>query len=301
MTTSRWSRIAAAAAAVALVLVIVGVLDRTSSVAYALEQTLEANRGPRSFHERGLAAIVREPDMPAFIDELLAQVDPTVTMTFLHEARARGRITTRTFAPAAEGEPIRLVATMPGEPHWRDVYLIDPETKLVQRVERIARRDGVDELQRRTDYLAYNRPLDPGVFVLDLPDDVVLVDQAAGDVGLTRGEATGEAVAGRVARGLLEALVAGDHDRAGRLAGGLPADRVGAFMGERFGVERWLRVVSVGDAVRDAAYDLTGFLCVPCEVEVLRDGRTAVLEITLGIRPVEGRPDRWAFAGTCGD
>jgi hypothetical protein len=330
--------------------------NRSTAVAYALEQTLEANRGLRSFHarsetntehgwesteiwlqmdqesnlrrlrmdlshadggpkvviwaqnkarvwfkERNLAVVVNEPQMPAYLQDLLAQVDPNVTMEFLHKAQAAGRIDVQTIEPDRADGPVQLVATFPDDPNWKDVYLIDPETKLVQKEESFSFQDDEYQLQRRTEYLEYNRPLAGEVFALDLPEDVTFIDQTVQELGLARGDLTDEQVAVQVAREFFEALIAGDHARAGQLAEGLPADRVPQYMRELFGADEFLRLVSVGPATRDSAYTETRFLCVPCEIEVLINGQTTVVNPVLGIRPVHDRPDRWTFSGTCED
>jgi hypothetical protein len=352
----RWPALATAAAVILVTALAIAFLDRSTAVAYALEQTLEANRGLRSFHarsetntehgwesteiwmqldeesnllrlrmdlshadggpkvviwaqnkarvwfkERNLAVVVSEPQMPAYLQDLLAQVDPNVTMRYLHKARAAGRIDVQTIEPDRADGPVQLVATSPDNPNWKDVYAIDPETKLVQKEESFSFQDDEYHLQRRTEYLEYNRPLAGEVFALDLPKDVTVIDQTVGEIGLARGDMTDEQVAVQVARKLFEALIARDHARAGQLAEGLPADRVPQFMRELFGADEFLRLVSIGQATRDSAYAETGFLCVPCEIEVLINGETVVVKPVLGMRPVHDRPDRWAFSGTCED
>ncbi|MHC5016035.1 MAG: LolA family protein [Planctomycetota bacterium] len=315
----RWPALATAAAVILVAGLAIAFLERSTAAAYALEQTLEANRELRSFHarsesntehgwesteiwmqmdeegnllrlrmelshadggpkvvvwaqnkarvwfkERNLAVVVSEPQMPAYLQDLLAQVDPNVTMEYLHKARAAGRIDVRTIEPDRADSPVQLVATFPDNPNWKDVYLIDPETKLVQKEESFSFQDDEYHLQRRTEYLEYNRPLAGDVFELDLPADVAVIDQTVQEIGLARGELTDEQVAVQIARQLFEALIDRDYARAGQLAEGLPADRVPQFMRELFGVDEFLRVVSIGQATRDFAYGETGFLCVPC-------------------------------------
>ena len=340
----RWPALATAAAVILVTALAIVFLDRSTAVAYALAQTLEANRELRSFHarseantehgwefteiwlqmdeesnllrlrmdlshadggpkvviwaqnkarvwfkERNLAVVVSEPQMPAYLQDLLAQVDPKVTMEYLHKARAAGRINVQTIEPDREDAPVQLVATFPDNPNWKDVYLIDPETKLVQKEESFSFQNDEYHLQRRTEYLEYNRPLAGDVFELDLPEDVAVIDQTVREIGLARGDMTDVQVAVGVARELVEALIARDHARAGQLAEGLPADRVPQFMRELLGVDEFLRVVSIGQATRDSAYAETGFLCVPCEIEVLINGQATVVNPVLGIRPVHGQ------------
>ncbi len=251
------------------------------------------------FKTRGMVVTVNDPKMPDFVHDLQAQGDPRVTMRFLRKAQDAGRICLETIEPTRAGEPIELRSTFHGNTDWMDVYRIDPVSRLAQSEESFARMEGEYQLQRRVEYLAYDRPIDPAVFVLDLPEGVVLIDQTQPTIGLLRGASTEQEVAERVARRFFEALVAGDDATAARLAGGLPAEQLRPLLGDLFGINSIGRVIAIGEAVPDAANAGTGFLCVPCDLEVPGESGVEIVRVTLGIRPVEGQPDRWAIGGTC--
>ena len=94
------------------------------------------------------------------------------------------------------------------------------------------------------------------------------------------------------ARQFFEALIVEDYTRAGRLYSGMPA----AKMAEVFGKFKFLRIVSIGQPRphRDPA---TGFLQVPCQVEIEADGERSIITPTANVRRVIGQPGRWAIGG----
>ena len=55
--------------------------------------------------------------------------------------------------------------------------MVNPNTKLVERMTIYRRHDGQWEQAGHIEYLEYNKEIDPQVFQLDLPKDVITVDQ----------------------------------------------------------------------------------------------------------------------------
>ena len=82
-----------------------------------------------------------------------------------------------TEEPAKEGEPITLTVTSKDKPDQRAVYVVNPNTKLVERMTIYRQHDGQWEQVGLIEYLDYNKEIDPRVFQLDLPKDVMTVDQ----------------------------------------------------------------------------------------------------------------------------
>jgi len=344
---SNWTKLATAAA----VIIVVGVLSaitfhQSAKPAYAIEQTIEANRGLRYVHirmesptfgssgeawvrlneqgemqqfrmdcpdtEDGPKVVVWQANkaevwfkrkksllttysskLVASFPNMVKAFDPKAVTEALYKAQADGRMTIETKMPTAKGEPITLVATSvpPGE--RREVYSVDPATLLVTRVERY-RKDGAEyKLQSRWHYLEYNQEPDANVFVLDVPADVMRVDETTQVIGLPKGDLTDEQITVQVVREFFEALIARDYAKAGQLFSGIPA----AKMEEMFGKMKVLRIVSIGEP-KPHWIPGVGGMVVPCSVEIEVDGQKTVWERKPAVRPVgESQPDRWAIHG----
>ena len=119
-----------------------------------------------------------------------------------------------------------------------------------------------------------------------------IIEMVLQEIGLAKGDLTDEEIAVEVVRQFLEAMIAEDYAKAGRLCGGIPA----ATMKEQFGRAHHVRVVSLGTPTPHPD-PRTRFLCVPCEVEVSEGGATSLKSIVANVRPVYGQPDRWAIGG----
>ena len=171
--------------------------------------------------------------------------------------------------------------------------MINQATLLLESKDRYRLVNGQSQPLGRDEFLSYNQPIDPAMFVLDnLPAEVIRVDMTRTDVGMARGSMTEEQIAEKVAREFFEALVAEEYDKAGLLIGGLQGDALKAKLGMKF-----VRIVSIGKAGPHPNPGTRGWV-VPCEVEVQKDGQTSVETFPrLGVRPVYGQPDRWAVFG----
>ena len=174
--------------------------------------------------------------------------------------------------------------------------MINQATLLLESKSRYRLADGQSQLLGTDEFLSYNQPIEPNMFVLDnLPADVMRVDMTRTDVGLARGSLTEEQIAEKVAREFFEALVAEDYAKAGLLYGGLQGDALKAMLTKE-GM-KIVRIVSIGKAGPYPNPATRGW-AVPCEVETQKDGQTSVMpRPTLGVRPVQGQPDRWVVFG----
>jgi hypothetical protein len=213
-------------------------------------------------------------------------------MEQLHQAQSKGKVKIETQASSKAGGPITLVVSFNDAPGKREIYQVDPETKLVEQVKRYRLVDGKYELTDSVDFLEYNQPIPPATFILNAPADVTRIDWTTQEVGLPKGDLTDNEISVKVAREFFEALIARDYGRAGSIFSGMPA----ANMKEVFGKIEFLRIVSVGDPTPhpDAR---THFLQVPCEVELRVNGITHFKKFMPNIRAVEGQPDRWLIGG----
>ena len=341
---SNWTKLAAAAAAIMAAAGLWMAVGRPGGPAYAIEDTLAANRALRSFHIRiepsgdgigeawaqldGRGALVRlRMDFPATEDgpkvvvweadralvwlqakksavavrerglleqfpRMMSLFDPKMAMEELSLAISRGKASLGACRPSSDGNSISLTVAYQDQPGRMDLFKVDARSKLVLEVERRQVKDGAETVVSRREYLDYNLAADPATFDLDLPPEVLRVDQAGQEVGLARGDLTDDQVAVKVAREFFEALIGRDYASAGNLLGGLPAEKVR----DLFGRMDFLRIVSIGQP-RLHPDRRTQFLQVPCQVELEVNGEKSVKEFVPNIRAVYGRPDRWAIGG----
>ena len=334
--------VAAAATALAASLILYVSLLSSSSAAYALEPTVQANNHVTSYHakitpaaELGEVWVQLKPDgtplrarwdlqspddgaKVVIFSEGKAEIwfkdkkthsfivdtngftmvmkersifDPKHAFEELQAAKAQGRVQVETKEPTNEDEPIILTATPAGSSDRRDVYEIDPVTKLVKRVKHY-RYKGFFRWAEvgLVEYLDYNKEIDPKVFQLDLPKDVTTVDQINRKPGLVKGQLTREQIATKVAREFFEALIAADYEKAGLMCAGMPA----AKTKEVFGRFKFFRIVETGRATIDPERRA---LVVPIKVEWEGKERKEVRQFSPAVRPVAGQPDRWEICG----
>ncbi len=345
---SHWTKLGAAAAVIVAAAVLFPIaLDETAAPAYAIEQTIEANRAVRAiqvsfepagggvgemwaqfddggglirlrmdfpntpgdgpkvviweddkakvwFKRKKTACIVHERNtlrqMPP--GDRQAFFNPKAAGEELLEARAREDTCIETTEPSAPGDPITLTVTKGGQDEVRLVFQVDPETKLLRQIEKHERKGDTYVFRSRVKYVAYNASVDPNAFVLDIPDDVLCVDQTDPEIGLAKGDLTSKQIAAKVAREFFVALIAKDYLKAGRLLGGPSA----GWMKKTFGGVTYVRVVSVGEAARPPKSKGLK-LMVTCEVELERDGVKKVEKYDVYVRPTYSLPGRWAISG----
>jgi hypothetical protein len=233
----------------------------------------------------------REPNMLATFSKSF--FDPKQQVDDLYQAQSKGQVTIETQEPSKAGEMIRLAVNHPKSPKQREIYLIDTETKLLQQVEYYRLKDGKYDYIGKTVYLDYNKPIDPKVFEPDLPADVVRIDQTTQQVGLPKEDFSDEEITTKVAREFLEAMIAKNYAKAGRLFSGVPADKVKELSGK---VDR-LRIVAMGKAHKSPDFSETGCYLVSCDIEIERNGATAVVKENIYVRPVYNQPAYWAITG----
>lgn len=315
------------------------------SSAYALEQTLAANRALRSIHLRNeppreiseawaelnedgslrrlrmiwpvtedgpkdvvwqadkaevwfkakkAVGVFYESDMLKRLPQFYQTFDPAEVMKALYQRQAEGKVTIETVMPTQAGEQIVLKVAPVKPEFWREIYRVDPNTKLVCRFERYDYdiQTGQATLVWASDYLEYNQPIADEVFVRTFPDDVIRIDETTQIIGLAKGDLTDEQITAQVAREFFEALIAKDYVKAGQLFSGMPASK----MEQLFAKANFTRIVSIGQA-RPHWIPGVGGQIVSVKVEFEQDGMTLTKEFRPAVRPVHSQPDRWAIHG----
>jgi hypothetical protein len=289
-------------------------LFSSSGVAYALEQTVQANSHVTSYHAklsplwRGMSEVwvqLNEDGTPLraridypktedgakvvicsegkaavwfkdkkgytvvpeknALDRVVAMrkvCDPKLAFEELQARKEAGKVTIETTAPSKEGEFLRLTVTSTDRPNQQEVYEVNPTTKLAERVTYYGREGDQWKEEKLIEYLDYNKPIDPKVFDLDLPDDVTKTDQTKRPPGVLKGDLTKDQIATKVAREFFEALIAKDYEKAGVIYEGIPAAKMEATFG-RLNVSR---IIKIGEPTAGLHPDPTA-LAVSVKVE----------------------------------
>jgi len=263
----------------------------------AKEVVWHAGKAQVWFKAKGAVVTVNEKDKVAQLLEMVVAFDPKRALERVMELQEQGRAQVQIEHPSNKAEPIKVTVTYKGDRQdIQEVMMINQATLLLESKYRYRLVNGQEEYLGGDEFLSYNQPIDPSMFVLEnLPANVMRVDMTSPDVGLARGSLTEEQIAEKVAKEFFDALVAEDYDRAGRLIGGLTGDALKTMLAGK-GL-KFVRIVSIGKAVPHPNPATRGW-AVPCEVEMEKDGKTSVETFpSLGVRPVQGQPDRWVVFG----
>jgi len=175
------------------------------------------------------------------------------------------------------------------------VLFVDQATKLVTSMEFYEQRQGQDHCAYILEYYDYNQPIAAEMFVLEdeIPPDAMRVNETTQEIGLLQGDLTDKEIAAEVVRQFFEALIARDYAKAGRLFGGVPAERIQ----KKYGHIRFIRIVSLG---KPTLNPLTRELKVPYVVEIEENGIITEWKTKynyIPVRQIHGQPGRWATTG----
>lgn len=252
----------------------------------------EADKAEVWFKAKNSAIVIREKQIADRFLEMLALYDPKIAVEQLYEAQANQEVEIAVLEPAEPGSPIILVASRKNEPARQDHYRIDSTTKLLQRIETYELNGDEWELVRQHDFLTYHPSDETDVFTLNLPDDVIRIDQTTQAIGLAKGKLTDAQITVKLVREFFEALIAKDYAHAGQLLQGMPA----AKMQEVYGQVGVVRIIAIGEPEPHPIPGVGG-LQVECRVEIERDGVKSIFECKPAARPVHSQPDRWTIHG----
>ena len=215
-------------------------------------------------------------------ENVLERTDPELLTQRLMEAQTDAQATIEIRQPSAGETEITVVATLGpdvSKARFQDVLLVDPNTLFVNRIDHHMLRDGKWTLLNSVEVLEYNQPMDPAVFSLDLPDNVVVLDQVNQVVGMAQGDLSEEKLAAELVRQALEAWRDGDFARAGSLFGGMPAD----YLAQRMSALRPVGEIVVGQAINRGKENWP-HLEVPCRYEVQRGSQKEMIQRDLVVR-----------------
>jgi limonene-1,2-epoxide hydrolase len=231
------------------------------------------------------------------VGDLLKQIaqqreayDPKLAFEKLQSQKKAGRVQIDTKEPAKPGEPITLTITHPNMPDRREVYEVDPKTKLVGRLLTYHRRGGLWESAEQRLYLDYNKAIAPEIFELNLPKDIMTADQFHQQVGLPKGKLSDKQIAVEVVRQYWQAMIAKDYAKASRMYSGITAEKL-----QSDGVN-WLRIVSLGEAKLHSEFHV---LRVPVKVEVETPDAPFPHSAMLSFRGTDPKAARAAVRAFC--
>jgi len=220
--------------------------------------------------------------------EDLEEFDPETIVQEVHELVAAGKAVMEIQDPPRYARLMTIHVTRIDGRTLRQVLVVDPDTKLVVRVDDYW---GGGEKEKAfhhgIEVLEYNKKIDPRLLDPSLPKDTLIMDQVTQEVGMAQDDMSNEEVAVKIVREALDAWAKGDFARAGKLCGGAPAK----MLTERYGHVRPVRIISIGQPEK-IDFGEPRFW-VPCQYEIKRDGQPEVTNQKFAALIVDGRPGRW--------
>ena len=349
------TKLAAAAVITIAVVLSITFLDKSViPVAYAIEQTVEANRSLRYLHfkmfkpshdsvakeswiefdEGGQVKNVRvnfaewwngqiivwkdgktqvwnrkKNTLDFFEDEIYTakmlmfaqRYNPRGAIEYLYELQTQGKVEVEIDESSNESEQIVVTATyLPNTyllegamPAMREVVFIDKDSKLVKAIEVYELKKEIFEYMGLYEYDEYEKPSDADFFHLDkeAPENVKRIDLMNQDIGLEQEELTENQVVVKVVREFLEALIAKDYAKAGKLHGIKSPDDAK----KKFANLNVVRIVSIGQPV---LHGRPASIRVPYTIEVQRnEGANKQKSGGFLVHRVYGQPNCWQIIG----
>jgi hypothetical protein len=245
--------------------------------------------------KKNFLVTLKDKEMAAQVLSMVEQLDPKNAVANILKAQEQGDTKVEIDEPENKADPIIITATALKEnalPFQRVILFVDQATKLLNSVETYQLKDGKYIHFSTVEFYDYNLPIDSKMFTFDdIPSDVMRMDQTAEEVGLAQGNFTKEEIGVELIRQFLQALMDKDYAKAGRLWGGVPAER----MEKAYGQMKVIRIISIGKPV---PHTLTGGLYVPCTVEIEENGKIIQWQPEHSyVRQVHGQPGRWEIIG----
>ncbi len=245
-------------------------------------------------------------DDQEYTDKILFFVqryDPRQAIAYLQQRAEQGGIQVDIGPSDRSTDPITVTVTYDPntfvigapKPRMRELFHIDPSTKLVTQVEVHAFQEGRYVDKGLWDYVDYNRPFEPGIFDLrsEVPADVNCSDTTGIPMGVEQGQLSDEEIAVKVVREFLGAWASKDYDRAIQIHGYTAAREAKSIRNKLLQRKNVMQVLSVGPPVVPER-PLRGLL-TPCTIEYEEDGE--VKTGSLELRVSEGSRGRWRIRG----
>jgi len=274
--------------------------------------------------KKNFYGVMKDNEIADMVFKSTEQFDPKTTLMGLQLLKSEGKVDLDIELPEDKASPIIVTATIlekvtEKKPMtdtergmkklfnmWKGseneisklVLFVDQATKLVTSIEFYEQRQGQDHCAYILEYYDYNQPIAAEMFALEdeIPADAMRVDQTTQDIGLAQGDLTDQETGVELIRQFLQALIEQDYAKAGKLWGGVPAER----MKKAYGQIRFIRIISIDKPVPCGESGQCGddHYCtgvhVTCEVEIEENGKISLWKPRcVAVRQVHGQPDRW--------
>jgi len=283
------------------------------------------NKAQMFLKKKNFYFVSKDDEIADMVFKSIEQFDPKTTLIGLQLLESQGTVDLDIELPEDKASPIIVTATImetvaeEEEPMtdteramkqlsnmWKGseneiskfVLFVDQATKLVTSIEFYEQRQGQDHCAYILEYYDYNQPIATEMFVLEdeVPADAMRMDQTTQDIGLAQGDLTNEEIGVELIRQFLQALIEKDYAKAGRMWGGVPADR----MKKAYGQIRFIRIISIdkpvpcGESGRCGDDHYCTGVHVNCEVEIEENGKISLWKPRcVAVRQVHGQPERW--------
>ena len=246
--------------------------------------------------KKNFLVTLKDKEIAAQILSMVEQTDPKNAIANTLQEQEKGETKIEIEEPENKAEPIMITATSLVEtnlPFHRAVLFVDQATKLLNSVEMYQLKDEEYVLFSTVEFYDYDMPINPEMFTFDnIPADVMRMDQTAQEVGLPQKNLTDEKIATEVIRQFVEAMIAKDYEKAGKLWGGVSADRIE----KAYAQIRFIRIVSIGEP--EPRPKMNNALYVPCTIEIEENGKITQWHPEHSyVRKVHGQPERWEIIG----
>jgi len=274
--------------------------------------------------KKNMYGVMQDNEIADMVFKSTEQFDPKTALTGLQLLKSQGKAGLDIELPEDKASPIIVTATILEKVTeqtpmtntergvtklfnmWKGseneisklVLFVDQATKLVTSIEFYEQRQGQDHCAYILEYYDYNQPIAAEMFVLEdeVPADAMRMDQTTQDVGLAQGDLTDQEIGVELIRQFLQALIEKDYAKAGRMWGGVPADR----MKKAYGQIRVIRIISIdkpvpcGESGRCGDDHYCTGVHVNCEVEIEENGKISLWKPRcVAVRQVHGQPNRW--------
>ena len=275
--------------------------------------------------KKNIYGVVKDKAIADMIFKTIEELDPKMALQRLQSLKSDNRLDLVIDQPANKTAPIIVTATpleavnddqqmTEFEREWKQLFslsrgsdndiskfvlFVDQTTKLVTSIQFYEQREGQDHLVYILEYHDYNQSIAAELFTLEdeIPADVLRIDQTTQEVGLAQGQLSDKEIAAELIRQFLEALIARDYAKAGKMFSGTPAER----MQKTYGQIRFIRIISIGEPVpphTTGGLYMPGALYVPCTVEIEENGKIIQWHPKHSyVRQVYGQPGRWEIIG----
>ena len=246
--------------------------------------------------KKNFLVTLKDKEIATQILSMVEQTDPKNAVANVLKEQKNGETKIEIEEPENKAEPIMITATSLVEndlPFQRAILFVDQATKLLNSIETYQLKDGEYVHFSTIEFYDYDIPIDPEMFTLDnIPDDVMRMDQTTQEIGVPQNDLTDNEIAVEVIHQFLEAMIAKDYEKAGKLWGGVPAERIE----KAYGQIRFIRIISIGEP--EPRPKMNNALYVPCTVEIEENGIISEWHPEHSyVRQVHGQPERWEIIG----